>query len=59
MNVLLVTKTYTDGSVKISSIPILDNISVTDVTDFLFKLERERATRKLLSFTVDIIEGGD
>lgn len=56
MNVLLVTKTYTDGSVKISSTPIPDNISVTD---FLFKLERERAARKLLSFTIDIIEGGD
>lgn len=56
MNVLLVTKTYTDGSVKISSTPIPDNISVTD---FLFKLEHERSTRKLLSFTIDIIEGGD
>lgn len=56
MNVLLVTKTYTDGSVKISSTPIPDNISVTDV---LFKLEHERATRKLLSFTIDIIKGGD
>lgn len=56
MKVLLVTKTYTDGSVKISSTPIPDNISVTD---FLFNLEHERATRKLLSFTIDIIEGGD
>lgn len=56
MKVLLVTKTYTDGSVKISSAPIPDNISVTD---FLFNLEQERAARKLLSFTIDIIEGGD
>ena len=56
MNVLQLTKTYTDGSVKISFTPIPDNISVTD---FLFKLEHERATRKLLSFTIDIIEGGD
>ena len=56
MKVLLVTKTYTDGSVKISSTPIPDNISVTD---FLFNLEHERTARKLLSFTIDIIEGGD
>lgn len=56
MNVFLVTKTYTDGSVKISSTSIPDTISVTDL---LFKLERERAARKLLSFTIDIIEGGD
>ena len=56
MKVLLVTKTYTDGSVKISSTPIPDNISVTD---FLFKLEHERAAPKLLSFTIDSIEGGD
>lgn len=56
MKVLLVTKTYTDGSVKISSTPIPDNISVTD---FLFKLEHERAARNLLSFTIDIIEGAD
>lgn len=56
MNVLLITRTYTDGSFEISSIPISSSTS-TSVVHLLRQLEDERATRKLFSFTVDVIEG--
>lgn len=56
MNVLMITRTYTDGSFEITSVPISSSTS-TSVMKFLSRLEQERADRKLFSFTLDVIEG--
>lgn len=56
MNVLLVTRTYTDGSFEISSIPISGSTS-TSVVRLLRQLEDERTTCNLFSFTLDVIQG--